>query len=137
MIIKQFRERHSLLLEHYQYIEMHLEGIYAALCNKNFHDGLQDVEKTNLFRLLVNIERIEKDTGRSVIASVDKMLLKRIIQRRNYWVHNCYTEPIFERKTDNIKDQVVDVLEDDIRDAESLRQNLYEVFMKNRNQSTF
>ncbi len=133
MTIKQFRERHSILIEHYQFIEMHLEGIYASICSKKFHEGLHDVEKTNLFRLLFNIEEIEKGENKSVIDSDDKELLRKILPRRNYWVHNCYTEPIFDRKTDDIKKQAVDVLEEDIRDAEVLRQKLYETYMRNRN----
>lgn len=31
MVLKEFRINHSTLIERYQFIEAHLEGIYAAL----------------------------------------------------------------------------------------------------------
>lgn len=133
MTIKQFRERHSLLIEHYQFIEMHLEGIYASVCDKRFYEGLQDVEKTNLFGLLADIEANEKESNKTVIGTDDKEALRKIFPRRNYWVHNCYTDIVFDGKTDDIKKQAdVDSLENDIRDAEVLRQRLYETYMQNR-----
>ncbi len=48
MNIDKFRIMHSTIIEHYQFIEHHLEGIYATLCEKNFLLGLEDVEKSNI-----------------------------------------------------------------------------------------
>ncbi len=128
MTIEQFRNKHSLLIEHYQYIEMHLEGIYASICAKEFQEGLNDVEKTNLYKLLVAVEDLEKQKNITVFTKEEKRMLREIFQRRNYWVHNCYTEMVFDRKTDDIKNQTdVDALEMDIQNAEAIRQRLYEL----------
>ena len=45
MVLKEFRINHSTLIEHYQFIEAHLEGIYAALSGKSFADGIREIEK--------------------------------------------------------------------------------------------
>ncbi len=44
MDLQQFRIAHSTLMEHYQFIERELEGIYAALSGKSLYIGLKDVE---------------------------------------------------------------------------------------------
>ena len=36
MNLSEFRTAHSVVMEHYQFIEMHLEGIYAALSGRSF-----------------------------------------------------------------------------------------------------
>lgn len=36
MTLDKFRVLHSTLVEHYQFVELHLEGIYAAVFRKSF-----------------------------------------------------------------------------------------------------
>ena len=48
MVLKEFRIHHSTLIEHYQFIEAHLDGIYAAISGKPFLDGIKEVEKDSL-----------------------------------------------------------------------------------------
>ncbi len=131
MTISRFRERHSYLIEQYQYIEMHLEGIYASICSKTFQSGLDDVEKTNLYKLLLEIERIEKERNQIILPEEDRIILKEIINRRNYWVHDCYIKILIDDKADRIKRQAdIDDLENDIRSAESECQRLFELKRK-------
>ena len=49
MELDEFRIKHSLLIEQYQYIELHLEGIYACICKSGFFNGLEEVEKSRSF----------------------------------------------------------------------------------------
>ena len=128
MNIRQFRERHSYLIEQYQYVERELEGIYASVSGKSFNSGLRDVEKTNLNKLLMLIEEAEVTSGREILPESDKTDLRRLLPRRNFWVHNCYVDMLFDRKTDDIKNQSdIDQLENDIRTAETIRQRLFEI----------
>lgn len=46
MNLNEFRITHSTVMEHYQFIERELEGIYAALSGKRFYAGLIDVENS-------------------------------------------------------------------------------------------
>ncbi len=129
MKLEQFRKRHSLLIEHYQYIEMHLEGIYAALSGKHFYQGLKEVERATLYRLLISIEEIEGSTP--VFTDEQKEELKKLFGRRNFWVHECYTKMTFDHKTDDIKAQPdKDMFEEDIRKAELMRNSLFEIKRK-------
>ena len=57
MNLKEVRITHSTLIEHYQYIEAHLEGNYAALSGKTLIEGLHDVEKDSLRRIINEIKK--------------------------------------------------------------------------------
>ncbi len=129
MKIDQFRIWHSLLIEQYQFIEMHLEGIHASFCDGGFIKGLQEVDKSNLRQLLAKIETIEKTEQHPIFSEDERSLLNHVIERRNYWVHNCYTEIVFDSKTDDLKNRKdIDELENDIREAEKLRERLFEIY---------
>ncbi len=52
MDLKEFRIFHSTVMEHYQFIERELEGIYAALSGKSLYMGLKDVESYSLSKVI-------------------------------------------------------------------------------------
>lgn len=59
MTLEKFRILHSTLIEHYQFIENHLKGIYAKLFNGSFYDGWLTVENDNLNYLINEIKKLE------------------------------------------------------------------------------
>lgn len=124
---KEFRETHSILIEHYQFIERELEGIYAALSGKSFYMGLKDVETYSINRIIQMVQEQEKIHNKKIISDEEYEALKSICQRRNFWIHNCYTSLIFDRKTDGPK-KITDIqqLYDDIRIAEQMRELLFQ-----------
>ena len=126
MNLEKFRITHSTLIEHYQYIEAHLEGIYAALSGKNLMDGLRDVEKDSLYRIITEIKKIECKKNISVFTDEEYEQMNLIVQKRNFWCHNCYYDMIFDRKTgapqkvEDIKNMLLD-----LHNAEDLREKLF------------
>ena len=52
MDLREFRIAHSTVMEHYQFIERELEGIYAALSGKHLYAGLKDVEKFSINKVI-------------------------------------------------------------------------------------
>ena len=128
MTMEKFRVMHSELIEHYQFIEHHLEGIYAMLCGKSFFEGLEEVATSNLSQLRKAIGQLEKEKGISVFASSDYERLEHIRKRRNFWTHNCYIDMVVDRKTGDPKDKdlIVKMLKD-MQDAVRLREDLYQV----------
>lgn len=127
MDLKEFRITHSTLIEHYQFIEAHLEGIYAAVSDKNFADGIKDVEKDSLSGIIREIREIEQDKNINIFTEEEYKQLREIINRRNFWCHSCYFELSFDRKTGGLaKVRDVKKLIEDIRDAEFWREALFE-----------
>ena len=127
MSIEKFRLLHSTIIEHYQFIEFHLEGLYAKICEKDFVAGLDDVKKTNIHRILQEIRKIEKEEQVSIFSVLEYERIEKICERRNFWCHNCYTDFVFDRKTGdlkNSKDKLI--LIEDLKEAELVRNMLYE-----------
>ena len=69
MDLKEFRILHSELIEHYQFIEYHLECIYAAFQEgESFVDNLKIVDKDSILNLVERILLLQKKTKRIVLS---------------------------------------------------------------------
>lgn len=131
MNLSEFRIAHSTVMEHYQFIEMHLEGIYAALSGRGFYEGLMDVERYSISKIIMMIQKQEKTHNQRVISDSEYEDLKSIYQRRNFWTHNCYTDMAFDRKTGGPKKEInIRQLDHDTRMAELMRDILFEKKIK-------
>lgn len=131
MNLSEFRTAHSIVMEHYQFIEMHLEGIYAALSGRSFYEGLKEVERYNISRIIIMIQEQEKRNKKRVILDSEYEDLKSIYQRRNFWTHSCYTNMVFDRKTGGPKKETdIRQLYQDTREAEQMRDLLFEKKIK-------
>ena len=60
MVLKKFRITHSMLVEHYQYIEAHLEAIYAAVSDEPFWNALEEIEKDSLGTVVRELQELDK-----------------------------------------------------------------------------
>lgn len=126
MNLKEFRIAHSEVMEHYQFIERELEGIYATLSRKSLYMGLKDVENFSISKVIRMVQEQEKIHKKKIISDAEYEELKSVCQRRNFWTHNCYTEMVFDWKTGGPKKQTdVKQLYDDIRIAEQMRELLF------------
>ena len=127
MVLKEFRIAHSTLIEHYQFIEAHLEGIYAAVSDKTFREGLKDVEKDSLSGVVREIRELEKEKKIRILTDEENSQLRKIIERRNFWCHSCYFELPFDLETGGpAKVRDVQRLFEDMQTAETWRQRLFE-----------
>lgn len=126
MTLQEFRIDHSKVMEHYQFIERELEGIYAALSGKSLYMGLKDVEKFSLSKVIRMVQEQEKIHDIKVLSDTEYEDLQAVCERRNFWTHNCYTEMVFDRKTGGPKkERDIKQLYDDIRTAEEMREFLF------------
>lgn len=108
-----------------------MEGIYSALSGKEFYYGSKDVEKYSIPRVIQAIQKQEKEHGISVLSGHEYEELKSICLRRNFWIHNCYFDMIFDIKTGGPKkEKDIQALHYDIKEAERIRELLYEKKMK-------
>lgn len=123
---EEFQIMHSSLIEQYQFIEFHLEGIYAAISGRNFLKALEDVQMDSISRIIREIKEIEKDRNLSVFTEDEYEKMRLIIQRRNFWCHSCYTDLLFDAKTGGLKkrEDVCEML-DDLYEAKQLENVLH------------
>ena len=126
MVLKEFRITHSTLIEHYQFIEAHLEGIYAAVSDKPFFLGLQEVERDSLGGVIREIKDQEREKKIKIFTEDEYNQLRAIIERRNFWCHCCYFEMAFDLKTGGpAKVRDVQLLFEDMKTAEHWRELLF------------
>ncbi len=127
MDLKEFRITHSTLIEHYQFIEAHLEGIYAAVSDKSFLEGIREVERDSLGGVVREIRELEKEKRIQILSEEEYTQLRQIIDRRNFWCHCCYFEMPFDRETGGPA-RVRDIQElfTDMATAEQWREMLYQ-----------
>ena len=121
MTLEQFRILHSTLIEHYQFIEAHLDGIYAAISGKPFMEGIREVEKDSLSGVIREI----RETNKSVFTEDTYRQLRQIVDRRNFWCHSCYFELSFDLQTGGpAKVRDVQRLFEDLENAKNWREQL-------------
>ena len=125
MVLKEFRINHSTLIEHYQFVEAHLEGIYAALLDKPFRDGIREIEKDSLSGVVRELKQLEREKKITVFTEEEYKQLRKIIDRRNFWCHCCYYELSFDLTTGalaRVRDE--QELLEDVKAAEHWRSQL-------------
>lgn len=136
MMLEKFRITHSTLIEHYQFIEAHLEGIYAIFSGKKFVDALKDVERDSLSGVIREIRELERAQRITILSSEEHAFLRKLVERRNFWCHSCYYDLVFDRETGGLaKVQDVQMLIEDLKTAEQWRDRLYKKkieFIKNQ-----
>ena len=127
MRLEEFRIKHSTLIENYQFIEQQLKGIYAAISGNEFLSALEDVELSNVRKLVVGIQEIENQNNISVIPVEVYNRIDESRLRRNYWCHSCYFKMAFKLNGDPKYEKDINILKKDLREAEELREILFQI----------
>lgn len=133
-----FRKTYCELLAYYQYIEMHLRGIYAALLaddERNWFDRLDDYETDPLGIMIQKIESLQAKRPEESVTLIESLHLEQpkkyftqsdieelnsLRQSRNYWVHQCFIgdKPVIIRRDGTVKRQKhAERLENDLKNA--------------------
>ena len=138
MDIDRFRIMYSELIENYQYIEMHLKGIYASLDTNGsiqtnslytgqFYENLMDVNDDCLKLIINKIKEQEKKNKETVIDSSIYDRLEKIRPRRNYWCHSCFVDMVIDRKIKTYRRKYIDELLNGDRESRELRDILFQI----------
>ena len=91
MTLKEYRIRHSMLIEQYQWIEFDLEGLYAAISAEPFCEALREIEKDSIGGVVREIKKIENEKNIVIFSDEEYQELDMLRERRNFWCHACYT----------------------------------------------
>jgi hypothetical protein len=138
MDIDRFRIMYSELIENYQYIEMHLKGIYASLNTNDsiqtnslytgqFYENLMCVNEDCLKVIIDKIKEQEKMSKKTVIDNSIYDRLEKLRPRRNYWCHRCFVDMVIDRKTKTYRRKYIDELLNDDRESRELRDILFQI----------
>ena len=92
MTLEEYRIKHSMLIEQYQWIEFNLEGLFAAIADEPFCEALREIEKDSIGGVVREIRKIEKEKNIVIFSEDEYQELDMLRERRNFWSHACYTE---------------------------------------------
>ena len=124
MTLDEYRIRHSLLIEQYQWIEFDLEGLYAAISDTPFPKALREIEKDSIGGVVRQIKKIEKEKNITVFTDNEYQELDMLRERRNFWSHACYTEA-YDKNTGTPRN--AKLLATDLQKAESFLERLRKI----------
>ena len=89
MTLEEYRIKHSMLIEQYQWIEFNLEGLFAAIADEPFCEALREIEKDSIGGVVREIKKVEKQKNISVFSVGEYQELDQLRERRNFWSHVC------------------------------------------------
>lgn len=122
-----FRLMFYELIENYQFIEGWLEYLFAGLSEKPTYKGLEDVEKTNLSQLVSLVEKRTDANGVPIFTENEVGDLKKIVQRRNFWIHTAlFMLPFDPRTGELIRPKDKKLMNEDLRISREYRTLLFE-----------
>lgn len=124
MTLEEYRIKHSMLIEQYQWIEFDLEGLCAVLSDEPFHEAIREIEKDSIGGVVREIRSIERQQEITVFTEAEYDELDHIRERRNYWCHVCYTEA-YDKKTGTPRN--ASILLKDLQKAEAVMEWLHQI----------
>jgi len=95
MTEKEFRIKYSELIEYYQFVELRLKGICAALFEKegkSWLEKLDDFENDPLGKMINKLKEYHKGLKKKIITDEDFQSLEILRENRNYWCHKCFID---------------------------------------------
>ena len=129
MNIKEYRIYHSQIIEQYQLIEYHLEGLFAIMLveGDNFMQLAKRVENDAMGELIRKVKFLVKEYNfNKLLTTEDFKMLDRIRDDRNYYCH----ENFLEGKTDNYISNRKTNINEDLKLVKNMNFKLKEAFKK-------
>lgn len=123
----EYRILHSQIIEQYQLIEFHLEGLFALIVSDgdNFEELARRVENDAMGELIRKVRFLVKEFKFSDLLTKDDFAtLERIRDDRNFYCH----ENFLENKTDNYKFNRKTSINDDLSIAIKMNDRLVSAF---------
>ena len=132
MEIKEYRIIHSEIIEQYQLIEFHLEGLFAIMLesDNNFLELAHRVENDAMGELIRKVRFLVKEYKyQDILTKDDFKILDQIRDDRNYYCH----ENFLEGKTENYSLSRKTTIKQDLNLAIDMNNKLKEAFKTIKN----
>lgn len=132
MDINEYRILHSKIIEQYQFIEFHLEGLFALIQNNgdDFEELAKRVENDAMGELIRKVRFLVKEKSLSnVITKNDFYNLEKIRDDRNYYCHENFLNNI----TNNYQTKRTTTINQDLEFVTNMNSKLKEIFKNIKN----
>lgn len=129
MTYDEFRINHSKIVEQYQLIEWHLEGIFGLLENGDFEELTHRVENDAMGELIRKVRFLVKENKVDLLTKDDFSILDNIRDDRNFWCHENFLD--IQEDIEKIKKQTQRII-DDLNTTIKMNEKLKDVFISLR-----
>ena len=129
MTIDEFRINHSKIIEQYQLIEWHLEGIFGLLEFGDFDELTHRVENDAMGELIRKVRFLVKENKVDLLTKDDFSILDNIRDDRNFWCHENFLD--IQEDREKIKKQTQRII-DDLNTTIKMNEKLKDVFISLR-----
>ena len=129
MELNEYRILHSQIIEQYQLIEFHLEGLFALMQNngKNFMELAKRVENDAMGELIRKVRFLIKEYKyENILTKEDFSKLNIIRDDRNFYCHENFLNNISE----NYKSKHKTSIKEDLKLAMQINNKLRSAFMQ-------
>ena len=96
MNFEEFKNFYVLTMMFYQRIEHDIKLIYAFMLKGDAGDNFDSIENETLGTMIRALEKLDYSDNKPFISKDDYRFLKRICDRRNYWVHQAFIDFIYD-----------------------------------------
>ena len=127
MELNEYRILHSEIIEQYQLIEFHLEGLFALMQGQgnNFKELAHRVENDAMGELIRKVRFLVKEFKyQDIITKNDFSILDQVRDDRNYYCH----ENFLENRADNYKSDRKTNIKQDLQVAKDINEKLKTAF---------
>ena len=127
MELNEYRILHSEIIEQYQLIEFHLEGLFALMQGQgnNFKELAHRVENDAMGELIRKVRFLVKEFKyQDIITKIDFSILDQVRDDRNYYCH----ENFLENRADNYKSDRKTNIKQDLQVAKDINEKLKTAF---------
>ena len=127
MELNEYRILHSEIIEQYQLIEFHLEGLFALMQGQgnNFKELAHRVENDAMGELIRKVRFLVKEYKyQDIISKNDFSILDQVRDDRNYYCH----ENFLENRADNYKSDRKTNIKQDLQVAKDINEKLKTAF---------
>lgn len=127
---EEFRIKHSQLIEQYQLVEFHLEGLFAIMQHDgdNFRELARRVENDAMGELIRKVRFLVKEKKhQDLLTKQDFGQLENVRDDRNFWCHSNFLEL---NKNPNLYEKHCLKIAEDLKRAISINDKLKNVFQK-------
>ena len=131
MEIDEYRVYHSKVIEQYQLVEYHLEGLFAIMLSDgdNFLELAKRVENDAMGELIRKVKFLVKQYNYSnIITKNDINLLYKIRDDRNYYCHENYLKMRYAEKHNEPEERTKESIKNDLKMCEELNNKLRSAF---------
>lgn len=95
MDYEEFKILHSEVIMCCQCLENDIKWIYSYMKKGNPFQNFDDLEKKTFGQIVRELRKLDYSDDKPYISKSDYDFLENLVEKRNYWCHQCYVDFLY------------------------------------------